>query len=560
MATSVRGSGGGFAFRMYRGDGAALLAFDVSDETMLDRLAGFAVRYTSPSGVERPVKNRLRFDASTSAATALRWTDTAKAPLQRFHWAHFPSVVETGNYVYEATAKLFVKPDGSELEDGPTVTLSLDLGLREQERFQIGFTRGYVSSQAYIERFDHRGLAPDPQTIDYGTAEYEDQYAWLGHRGRKLLFDFLTACAADPATSVDCFAFDLDEPDVIRALSALAGRVRVILDDSARSTGMGQRQAAATQRLIDTLGQDSVKTGHFARFSHDKVLIQLRGGQPARVLTGSANFTLRGLYVQANNVLVIDDAKTAGLYETAFEQAWTDMAGFESTDIASRWFAVRGTELPRFSVSFAPHATAEVSLDRVADAIAGAKSSVLFSIMGLGGQGRVLEQLRTLAQAGEVFSLGMVQSTDGSISVKTPGRVRGELVPFAFLHDHVPPPFQKEVSGGNGQVIHHKFVVVDFNGPSPLVFTGSSNLAAGGETSNGDNLLAIASREAATLYAVEAIRLVDHYRFRAAQRSATDSQPLRLRTQDEQWWKQSYEVGSIRETERTLFARGPGQA
>lgn len=40
-------------------------------------------------------------------------------------------------------------------------------------------------------------------------------------------------------------------------------------------------------------------------------------------------------------------------------------------------------------------------------------------------------------------------------------------------------------------MIHHTFVVVDFNGENPAVFTGSSNLAQGREASNGNNLLAI---------------------------------------------------------------------
>jgi len=46
----------------------------------------------------------------------------------------------------------------------------------------------------------------------------------------------------------------------------------------------------------------------------------------------------------------------------------------------------------------------------------------------------------------------------------------------------------------------------------PLVFAGSSNLAAGGEEQNGDNLVCFADRGIAATYAIEAIQLVDHYR------------------------------------------------
>jgi hypothetical protein len=43
------------------------------------------------------------------------------------------------------------------------------------------------------------------------------------------------------------------------------------------------------------------------RFSHSKVLIQKPRRQAVRVPTRLANFSVRGLYVQANNVMVTDD-------------------------------------------------------------------------------------------------------------------------------------------------------------------------------------------------------------------------------------------------------------
>ena len=40
---------------------------------------------------------------------------------------------------------------------------------------------------------------------------------------------------------------------------------------------------------------------------HTKRLIQKKNGLPVNVLTGYANFAVRGLYIQANNVIVFDD-------------------------------------------------------------------------------------------------------------------------------------------------------------------------------------------------------------------------------------------------------------
>src|SRR6516165_7029120 len=54
--------------------------------------------------------------------------------------------------------------------------------------------------------------------------------------------------------------------------------------------------------------------------------------------------------------------------------------------------------------------------------------------------------------------------------------------------------FKTEWKGGGGIHTHHNFVVCDFNHPvprKPVVFTGWSNMAAGGEQGNGDNLIEI---------------------------------------------------------------------
>lgn len=128
-------------------------------------------------------------------------------------------------------------------------------------------------------------------------------------------------------------------------------------------------------------------------------------------------------------------------------------------------------------------------------------------------------------------------------------------MPFGCLKAHVPPPFAAEWNGGVGQVIHHKFVVIDFNGRNPIVYCGSSNLADGGEASNGDNLLDIRDPAIAVMYAVEAIKLVDHYEFRAFEQSATQTQPLLLSGAGaaDPWWKTSFDPSNIKNTERKLF-------
>jgi len=78
----------------------------------------------------------------------------------------------------------------------------------------------------------------------------------------------------------------------------------------------------------------------------------------------------------------------------------------------------------------------------------------------------------------------------------------------------LPAPFdQVRNIGGVGHQIHHKFVVCGFNSPDAVVYCGSSNLAEGGEKVNGDNLLALHGSDIATVFAIEAVSLVDHFNF-----------------------------------------------
>ena len=194
-------------------------------------------------------------------------------------------------------------------------------------------------------------------------------------------------------------------------------------------------------------GQANVVIGHFSRFAHKKIFIQKQNGTPIKVLTGSTNFSVRGLYVQANNVMLFTDSTVGRLYADVFDAVFTNMKGFSRTPLAHKWFDLQASSIPSFSVSFAPHQNADISLKKVADAIRGAQSSVLFAVMNIGGGGAVLEQLRTLRDRTDLFFYGVVQSGNGDLSVHKPGASRGRVVDFEFLKSKVPGPFQSEYSG-----------------------------------------------------------------------------------------------------------------
>ena len=107
--------------------------------------------------------------------------------------------------------------------------------------------------------------------------------------------------------------------------------------------------------------------------------------------------------------------------------------------------------------------------------------------------------------------------------------------------------------------MHHKFLVVDFDKPSARVYLGSYNFSVPADTKNGENLLLIRDRRVAVSYAIEALRIFDHYHFRVVQQEAkTAKKKLQLakpprKPGEKAWWVEDYtDARKIRD--RKLFA------
>jgi hypothetical protein len=565
----VKKSDDGLDVTCYRGIGSFLFAMDL-DRSRTSNLAGFSIHCIAPNkgpfaSNEYCLQNLLDFERPFESDDMLNCDNKEASnsrPFQTFHWVHFPSA-GYGQYRYTIYAAYF---KGRQIiHPGPQVTFDLKLDGKVSSNFDLGFTRGYVSSQAYTVKYHNTPLYPEPKSLDFNTGQYKEKYEWLGARARELIFGFLEECQQDESIELDVFSFDLSEPDIVRALCNIGKRLRIFQDNSKDHIGPNSLETEALDRLIKS-GSEA-RQGHFQGLAHDKVFIQKKDGKPTKVLTGSANFSLRGLYVQANSVLVFNNTVAANLYEQAFEQAFTDEKAFKSSSIASKWYIVEKIDdtFPEMSVSFAPHKTSKdevpFSLSAVSKAVESAETSVFYALMVTEGKGPVISGLKVLADNQKLFSLGIVDRQSQLQFFKN--GINAGTTAYTSLSKYVPEPFKQELSslekerdkGFAGVVIHHKFVVCDFNDQHPVVFCGSSNLSEGGEEKNGDNLIAIHDQELAVAYAVEAIRLYDHYRFRSLEESGSNGvkKPVTLKDTDE-WVKVYYDPTNMKFRERQLLA------
>ncbi|MBN2735630.1 MAG: hypothetical protein JXR70_01525 [Spirochaetales bacterium] len=556
-------SANGLSFKIYRGEGLALLAFDLDEDQAGDDFVGFSVEVKYPGSTHwGALKNRLHFEYLPDLEHSRSFRST-EAPFQKFRWIHAPTVVKKEEFRYRVMACYMNR--AGKLRTGAKVENAISLEPQTINGFlNVGFTRGFASSQAYTTRFNNESRilpvpgSPAAASLDHNMAPYEANYDWLGFEVRRMIIDILNQLADDPSLTLDALIYECKEPDILRRLESLQSRLRAIIDDHGEQGKAESAETISANRLMAANAQ--VKRMHFGRQQHNKVLIVRKNGRPIRVLTGSTNYSLRGLYIQANNALVFDDKAVAEKYGELFDAYWSSPKKFRQNPLARQWWTVREKNDSRVSLCFSPHSNSSLPLDPIARAIENAESSVLYSIVFLNQlTGSVRKALDKLMKE-SIFSYGVAQRVSG-LSVYKPDGSRG-LVPFAYLSNNAPEPFKSEWSGqttGHSNMVHHKFLITDFNGRRPIVYTGSSNMAAGGEKSNGDNLICIEDRRVAIVYAIEAVRMFDHFHFRAKLHKDNARQPLRLSKPpapgEEPWFSQYYQTGHIKERDRKLFIR-----
>jgi len=66
------------------------------------------------------------------------------------------------------------------------------------------------------------------------TYTFAEEYEWLGFTARSKILDLLNEVLNDKTLHLDMFAYDLNEPNIVQMLLALArqGRIRIILDNA----------------------------------------------------------------------------------------------------------------------------------------------------------------------------------------------------------------------------------------------------------------------------------------------------------------------------------------
>lgn len=592
--------------RAYKGDAVTFLAFDLH-KTMLNNFIGFSIHIKAnlvngKYKLDYYLLNRLTFKQEILDNNGIDDKEKSSSefsPFQKFNWVHVPSTdhnISTpyfGDYIYTVTPRYLENGILKPLDTKLSVEVPIDVSPFNIQGIQLGFARAFISSQAYVRRFGmNNQIRPNDAKLmfdikntsgtfkmwDYTLKKmvdhdysYEEQHKYLGWQARERVIEFLDevlgASVADKMT-LEVFAYDLNEPVIADKLLKLAekGILYIILDNAAEH-GNPQKYEGQFEKLFKekAKGESAIQRGKFGALSHSKVMIQKKNGKAVKVLTGSTNFSTNGLYINANHIIIINNPKVAELYSEIFNKSFGQelMDNFKETEWATDDFVFNLPKKAEMTIRFAPHKkeVAEKIFNSISDNIKRAKSDVLFAIMKDTSKSSILDAIRKQVVNTKVFTYGITDTISKDkdvVLLYKPNSKRGIRVAAkgSNVINVLPKPFDT-VPKIDGYAIHHKFVVVDFKGPNPVVYCGSSNLAFDPEQKNGDNLLEIRNRDIVTAFSIEAFRLTEHFHWRNKEQQKKEILLDDLSVLKKIWYKKYYNPNDLRFIERNLFIKEP---
>src|SRR6266496_2491864 len=200
-----------------------LLAMDWKAGTPPPDFVGFAIEYQLPGGTSfSAVHNLKNFPGGTD------FRSTA-APFQVFRWVHFPPEhFREGDFTYRVTPMFMDEHDVLSRGDPQEAKVNL---LRETYpgKLNVCFTRGFVLSQAFVDRFEPHGpfetlvagADDDPLTFKATHPDAAVALPWMGFEARLAIHKVLKDAIDDPLAQVCVVAYDLNEPFIVERLRAL---------------------------------------------------------------------------------------------------------------------------------------------------------------------------------------------------------------------------------------------------------------------------------------------------------------------------------------------------
>jgi len=535
------------AARAYRSPTLVLLAMDWPDGASRLDFLGFTIRRTPGfldfnTGVVAAssfLPNRISFTGPPPDGQPDFPSNVA--PIQKFMW--WDARIDGSNagdvLTYEITP---VCGTPAALQPIDADMFSLSVVLPPHIEFGIGswFNRAVMSSQAFARKLKSFNVPPDTLT----PAEALELRQWLAN-GMEVPVPDLVATAGAAVDSIVGAIYHLtDKIWIIPALAnAMAGKTIGLVfdaDDPAVSAGA---QSVLTQ--VQFFPRTRLNIMHNKFLVGGKSLDDAPQAEPKKLTCGSANYTTQGLTSQANLVHTFDSPELARLFYDRYELLKTNPTKANTTKNVG-WSQTVSVGDAGVRVFFSPEKGSpggpSISIETIVASIHAARTSVIFCLF-IPTDEQLRQACFAVGDAGKMmFGLvNRIARTEPAVTTTTAGNVPAdELAALELFHRSrdqkdvigaeffnaalTPAGFAPEINIFPGDsppsfppvIVHHKFVVIDAETDSPVIYTGSANMSGNSVFNNDENLLEIkGSPRLAQIYLAEFLRLYEHYRARA---------------------------------------------
>jgi phosphatidylserine/phosphatidylglycerophosphate/cardiolipin synthase-like enzyme len=480
-------------------------------------------------------------------------------PIQKYQWTDY--MANPGDKVQYRVLPM-IGPDKKNLRpDSNTVsdwTEEITLTHEVTPKIEAYFNRGIVASQWVSRRLGITDSNLQTQKLQEVIDTPDDPFRnyLAGPLGAKL-FELLAA-AAQEKREIYAALYELDDEQLETALEKVGKRAHVVLANGSIKKKGEDQNSAARDRLSSRINIFDRMTAPRA-LGHNKFLIICDSkNKPRWVWTGSQNWTKTGLCTQANNSVLIDDAKLAAAYRAQWDLLKD--AGNETPDDLKQ----SNSELRDLKVSQTPvhlwftPTIGQVDLNEARQIIEESKQAILFLMFNPGPKDTLLNQIIETARvdrSGKPLYIHGVVNQDPS-TTKTPVELfqhdNSEKADFEVVLpaaiDESTKFFHAELKKlpGTHAMVHSKVVLVDPFGKHPVLITGSHNLGPRASGVNDENLLIIQDAPGiAAAYATNIMAIYNQYRWRFRRQVQPEAKRWKGLQDGDAWQKRYLEVDSI---------------
>lgn len=286
-----------------------------------------------------------------------------------------------------------------------------------------------------------------------------------------VLIDYINA--ADKYIDIAAFEFNLTPvADALIAANERGVSVRWMTDDEYGIEADLDDDGGQFEMLEDA-GIEVRDDGRSA-LMHDKFIIF----DGETVWTGSTNLTSNGSFRNNNNVIIVDDADVAAMYQREFDEMWAGEFGTRSPSTVSE--QVKTIDGTLVQVLFAAE---DDVIEALIPLIEGAEESIRFM---------------TFSFTHDALGTAVLERANAGVDIQGIFETRAsetEYSEMTALYCHNVDVRQD----GNPGTFHHKVFVID----GKFVITGSLNFSDNANDSNDENVIILNNGDIATEYLAE---------------------------------------------------------